>query len=158
HCTPARHYSGRTGINNSTLWTSWVIESPDHKIFHSGDSGYGNHFLQIGEKLGPFDIGFIKIGDYGADLGWQDIHMHPEKSIKAAQDIRAKVMFPIHWGTFNLSNHDWYEPINLAVDYANKQDINLVTPKIGETVIYGTAYKNELWWKALEATSKTQKN
>src|SRR5690606_6066149 len=69
HCTPARHYSGRTGINNSTLWTSWVIESPDHKIFHSGDSGYGNHFLQIGEKLGPFDIGFIKIGDYGADLG-----------------------------------------------------------------------------------------
>ena len=82
-----------------------------------GDSGYGDHFRTIGEKLGPIEIGFIKIGDNGEDLGWRDIHMHTEQSIPAAKDLKANIMFPIRWGTLNLSNHDWYEPINLAVQY-----------------------------------------
>ena len=51
-------------------------------------------------------MGFIKIGDYGEDLGWRDIHMHTEQSVQAAIDLKANIMFPIYWGTFNLSNHD----------------------------------------------------
>ncbi len=154
HCTPARHYSGRTGMNNSTLWSSWLIESPNHTIFHSGDSGYASHFKEIGAQFGPIDVGFIKIGDYGLDLGWRDIHMHTEKSVQAAKDIGARLLFPIHWGTFNLSNHDWYEPINLAVAYSQKENVSLVTPKIGQTILYGDTFQNEQWWKELEAISK----
>jgi len=157
HCTPARHYSGRTGTNNSTLWTSWVIQSPDHKIFHSGDSGYESHFKEIGRKFGPIDVGFIKIGDYGLDLGWRDIHMHPEKSVQAAKDIGAQLLFPIHWGTFNLSNHDWFEPINLAVEFARMENVPLVTPKLGQTIRWSDEIQNESWWKELEAMSLDQK-
>lgn len=153
HCTPARHYSGRTGMNNSTLWTSWVIESPEHSIFHSGDSGYESHFKEIGEKFGRIDIGFIKIGDYGLDLGWQDIHMHTEKSVQAAKDVNASLMFPIHWGTFNLSNHDWFEPINLAVEFTKKENVSLVTPMLGQTISFGDSIQNEYWWKFLEKKS-----
>jgi len=36
---------------------------------------------------------FIKIGDYGKDLGWQDIHMIPENSIKAHLDVGGKPCF-----------------------------------------------------------------
>lgn len=157
HCTPARHYSGRTGMDNSTLWTSWVIEGPEHKIFHSGDSGYQSHFAEIGERFGPIDIGLIKIGDYGLDPGWRDIHMYTEQSVQAAVDINAQLMFPIHWGTFDLSNHDWYEPINLAVQYSKAQNIPLVTPRIGQTVRYGERIDNDLWWKELEAVSVSTK-
>jgi len=53
HCTPARHYSGRTSMNNSTLWSSWVIKGSQNSIFHSGDSGYSPHFSEIGNRLGP---------------------------------------------------------------------------------------------------------
>ena len=150
HCTPARHYSGRTGLTNATLWASWVISSPNHRIYHSGDSGYGDHFRDIGEKLGPIEMGFIKIGDYGKDLGWRDIHMHPEQSVQAAIDLKANIMFPIHWGTFNLSNHDWYEPIDLAVQYASENQVNLVTPKLGETLTYGEPINNVAWWKSIK--------
>ncbi len=158
HCTPARHYSGRKGMDNSTLWTSWVIESPYHKIFHSGDSGYQSHFKEIGKRFGTIDIGFVKIGDYGLDLGWRDIHMHTEKSVQATKDINAQLLFPIHWGTFNLSNHDWFEPINLAVEFSKKESVELVTPKLGQTIIFGEELNNEFWWKELERESLLNKD
>lgn len=149
-CTPARHYSGRKLMNKATLWASWVIESPNYSVFHSGDSGYNTHFKEIGKKFGPFDMGFIKIGDYGEDKGWRDIHMHTEYSVQAAKDVKANIMFPIHWGTFALSYHDWFEPINLAVRYAKAENVTLVTPKLGQTISVGEKVENEMWWKALE--------
>ncbi|RNC80083.1 MAG: hypothetical protein ED557_13225 [Balneola sp.] len=154
HCIPARHYSGRKWMDNSTLWTSWVIESPEHQIYHSGDTGYGPHFKEVHEKFGPMDISFIKVGDYGEDLGWQDIHMPTERSVEAARDLNSKIMFPIHWGTFSLSYHDWFEPINLAVQYAREKEVVLVTPKLGETINADSTITNEQWWKPLELEQK----
>ena len=72
-------------------------------------------------------MGFIKIGDYGQDLRWRDIHMHTEHSFQKARDIKVEIMFCICWGTFNLSNHDYYEPIKIAVQYASEYQVNLVT-------------------------------
>ena len=69
--------------SNDTLWTSWVVIGPVHKVFHSGDSGYAPHFKQIVEKFTTIDLSLIKVGDYGLDLGWQDVHMVPENSVKA---------------------------------------------------------------------------
>ena len=45
--TPAQHFSGR-GIcdRNKTLWASWVIQSENHNIYFSGDSGYDIHFAR----------------------------------------------------------------------------------------------------------------
>ena len=154
HCTPARHYSGRTGLNNATLWTSWVISSPNHRIYHSGDSGYGDHFRIIGDKLGPIEMGFIKIGDYREELEWRDIHMHTEQSVQAAIDLKTNIMFPIQWGTFNLSNHDCYETINLAVHYVSKDQVNLVTLKLGETLTYGAPINNVAWWYPLQVLNE----
>ena len=46
----AVHYSGRgLGDRNKTLWNSYIIKSPQYKIFWSGDSGYGTHFQTIGK-------------------------------------------------------------------------------------------------------------
>ena len=45
----------------------------------------------------------------------------PRNSVKAHLDIGAKVMLPIHWGVFELSNHDWDEPIERTVVAANKE-------------------------------------
>ena len=146
HCTPARHYSGRKSMSNATLWTSWTIKGDKHTIFHSGDTGYEEHFKEIGERLGPIDISFIKIGDYGLDLGWQDIHMKPENSIKAHLDLGASILFPIHWGTFQLSNHDWDEPIIRATAAAAEKNVRMVTPKLGEKVSSGEPFQNEQWW------------
>ena len=81
--TPAQHFSGRKFSNGqSTLWSSWIIQSKSENIFFSGDSGYGSHFKEIGEKYGPFDFAMMECGQYNEM--WPDIHMFPEQSAQAA--------------------------------------------------------------------------
>ena len=46
HVLPARHYSGRLFKENQTLWAGFVIQTPDLRIFFSGDSGYGRIFMR----------------------------------------------------------------------------------------------------------------
>lgn len=149
HCTPARHYSGRKSMSNPTLWSSWVVEGPDHRIYHSGDSGYAPHFAEIKKKRGPIDIAFIKIGDYGKDAAWESIHMVPEDSIRAHVDLGAKIFFPIHWGTFELSYHAWNEPIRRAEAAAAESDVTMVTPPLGDVFEFGESYENTRWWEDL---------
>ncbi len=147
NCTEARHYSGRKSMSKDTLWTSWVVQGKAHSVFHSGDSGYSNHFKQIGQKFPNIDISLIKVGDYGLDLAWQDIHMVPENSIKAHIDLGAKVMIPIHWGVFELSFHDWNEPIERTLKAAQQNEIDLVTPRLGEVVESGKYFNSTTWWR-----------
>ena len=136
-------------MSKDTLWASWFVSGPEHKVFHSGDSGYSPYFKQIGEKFANIDLSLIKVGNYGLDLGWEDIHMVPENSVKAHLDIGAKIMLPIHWGVFKLSNHDWDEPIEITVIAAKKNNIKLVTSRLGELVEYGKLLSNHFWWREL---------
>ena len=104
---------------------------PQHRFFYSGDTGYSTHFQEIGSRLGPFDIAFVKIGAYGPGASWFDIHMPPEQAVQVHRDVRAKRMFPVHWSTFNLAYHDWDEPIRRAAAEARRTGVELVTPRAG---------------------------
>lgn len=145
-CTPARHFSGR-GLTDraATLWGSWVIQSSDKNIYFSGDSGYGPHFKEIGNKFGSFDYAMMECGQYNEQ--WHAIHMMPEETIQAAIDINAKVTQPIHWGAFTLALHSWTDPIVRATAEAQKQNIALCTPEIGEPILIGDAYPANKWWE-----------
>lgn len=148
-CTPAQHFSGRSFTNqNKTLWCSWVVDHPKTRFFFSGDGGYGGHFKHIGEKFGPFDIAFIENGQYNLD--WKPMHMMPEESAQAYFDLRAKAFMPIHWCMFNMSVHNWYDPINAISKIAKERGIRLVTPKLGELVTLGEPKIYEAWWKDFE--------
>ncbi|MTI22579.1 MBL fold metallo-hydrolase [Fulvivirga sp. RKSG066] len=147
--TPARHFSGRA-INDrfATLWCSWVIKSATTSIFFSGDSGYGPHFKEIGEKYGPFDFAMMECGQY--DERWRDIHMLPEETAVAGVDLGAEVVMPIHWGAFRLAMHSWDDPIKRVTEKAESLGLNLATPKIGETIqIKSGNYPQQQWWKEL---------
>lgn len=147
-CTPARHFSGR-GITDrfATFWSSWVIISDSQKIYFSGDSGYGPHFGQIGGKYGPFDFAMLECGQY--DLRWHDIHMLPEETAQAAVDLNARLMMPIHWGSFVLALHAWNDPVNRVIARASELNVKVATPKIGEPVIVGQqVFPSARWWEA----------
>lgn len=146
-CTPARHFSGR-GLTdrNSTLWCSWVIIARDTKIYFSGDGGYGSHFKEIGEKYGPFDLTLIECGQY--NVRWAEIHMLPEETVQAHQDVKGKLLIPVHWGAFTLSLHAWHDPIERALRAAEESGVEIATPRIGETVIVGEDQFPDLaWWR-----------
>ena len=149
-CTPTRHYSGRGPDNrSSTLWSSWSVVGPQHRFFYSGDTGYAKVFQEIGARLGPFDMAFIKIGAYGPGASWVDIHMPPEQAVQVHRDVRARRMFPVHWSTFNLAYHDWDEPIRRAVAAAAGAGIELVTPRLGEWVDADREFRSTPWWEAV---------
>ncbi|HEX7927452.1 MAG TPA: MBL fold metallo-hydrolase [bacterium] len=143
--TPARHYSGRLITRDKTLWSSWVIAGPQHKVFFSGDSGYFDEFKKIGAAYGPFDLTLIKIGAYGET--WLPIHMSAEDAVRTHVDLRGRVMLPVHWGTFNLAFHDWNEPAIHALKAAKESAVRIAFPKPGEIVDVDKPVPAEEWWK-----------
>jgi L-ascorbate metabolism protein UlaG (beta-lactamase superfamily) len=147
-CTPAIHFSGRYLLdNNSTLWCSWIIASSEHKLFFSGDSGYGPHFKKIGDTYGPFHLTMMECGQY--DERWPAIHMLPEQTVQAQLDVQGKVMIPIHWGAFKLAFHDWTDPIERVIQAAKERGVAIATPRIGEVVNVNTSqYPAAIWWKS----------
>ena len=146
--TPARHFSGRgvTG-RDPTLWSSWVIASPRHRVFFCGDSGFFDGFRDIGRDHGPFDLTLISSGAYSPT--WPLIHMTPEEVVQANVDVRGKLLLPIHWGTFNLAFHDWNEPAVLASIAAAKRGVQIVVPRPGQMVEPArvTDLSREEWWR-----------
>jgi len=145
--TPARHFSGRRLDNsNSTLWGGWMVEAPDQRVFFSGDSGYGPHFKEIGQRFGPIDIALLDTGQY--NFRWEAIHMLPKQSVQAAQDLDARIMMPVHWGAFTLSLHPWDEPAEQTSLLAQQQDQAFVIPRIGELMqLLHEPIVRDAWWQ-----------
>ncbi len=144
--TPSRHMSGRRLTDQSaTLWGSWIIQNQRTNIYFSGDGGYGKHFKEIGEKYGPFDVGLMECGQYN-EL-WKDVHMMPEESVVAAQDVKAKLIIPIHWGSFALATHSWTDPVERITEAAHEMNVPIATPKIGEVIQLTDSLPNtSKWW------------
>ena len=132
---------------SKTLWASWVVQSGDKSFYFSGDSGYGKHYKQIGKKFGPIDLVFMDSGQY--NVRWKAVHNMPDEVIKGFEDLNGKNLVPIHWGMFTLAMHDWYEPPVKIKRIAEKQNISLITPIIGQVVNMKKLPGFENWWEKL---------
>ncbi|MEU5000035.1 MBL fold metallo-hydrolase [Streptomyces sp. NPDC021622] len=151
--TPARHFCGR-GLRNQqhTLWASWAVTGPEHRIYHSGDTGYFPGFQDIGAQHGPFDATMIQIGAYSE--WWPDIHMTPEEGMRAHLDLQggrpSGVLLPIHWGTFNLAPHPWSEPGEGTVDAASRAGARIALPVPGQPFEPAAdSVPSEPWWRGV---------
>ena len=145
-CLPTQHFSGRGLIRNKTLWASFLMMTSDFKIYIGGDSGYGPHFAQIGEMFDKIDLAILENGQYNRN--WQHMHMFPHETLKAAQDLKAVALLPVHNSKISLSTHSWNDPLQQIYEMGKNSKINLLIPKIGE--------KNDLrninpslfkWWE-----------
>lgn len=149
HFTPARHFSGRTLKRNTTLWTSYVLESPSKRIFIGGDSGYDTHFAEIGRAFDEFDLAILENGQYNE--AWRYIHTLPEEVLKASQDLNARRLFPVHSAKFKLGQHPWSEPLMKLTELNKGPMLNIATPMIGELLdLDNEAQRFSKWWEHLE--------
>lgn len=128
--TPTRHFSGR-GLRDRdrSLWGGWSIKTPTEKFWFSGDGGYGEHFKAVGDKLGPFDFGFMECGQYNEN--WPMTHLFPEERVQAALDAGVQKAMPVHWTGFALAQHSWTEPVERFLVEAKKQNLEVMLPKMG---------------------------
>ena len=103
-------------------------------------------FREIGERYGPFDLVAMEAGAYNA--AWPDVHIGPEQALQAFEDLKGKVLLPIHWATFNLSIHNWTEPGERILAGAQLRKLALALPKPGESLEprHLTTALSQKWW------------
>lgn len=143
----ARHFSGRGFKRNQAIWASFVFETPKRKIYIGGDSGFDDHFEKIGEKFGGFDLAILENGQYNKD--WRYIHMMPEEFLRAAENLKAKRVIPVHNSKFALALHDWKEPLQKITTLNETENLRLITPKIGEKIVWqDDSIVYEKWWES----------
>lgn len=147
--TSARHFSGRGLKRNGSLWMSFILTTPSKRIYIGGDSGYDTHFKNIGENFGPFDLVILETGQY--DKSWKYIHMMPEEVVQASVDLKAKQLFPVHWSKFSLANHAWDEPIIRVVKEADKRNMSMLDPMIGnKEILFDDTRTQSSWWEYIK--------
>ena len=128
-----------------SLWGGWTFKTPKENIWFSGDGGYGTHFQEVGERLGPFDFAFMECGQYNHD--WHSIHMFPAEVVQAALDAKVSKVMPVHWGGFNLSyEHTWSEPAEKFVKAASSVPLEYSTPPLGKLFTISNDEKTK-WWR-----------
>ncbi len=108
---PARHWS-RRGIfdKNSVLWGGYIIHYQNQSIYFAGDTAYGPHFEEIGERY-KIDIALLPIGAYKPEFIMKNNHLNPQEAFDAFEKLQAKRMIPMHHGTFDLTDEPLDEPL-----------------------------------------------
>lgn len=110
-CTPAQHSSGR-GLTDQylRLWASWAVVGRTKRFYFAGDTGYDPRMKAIGERFGPFDLAAVPIGGYSAYRVGHPNHVNPEEAVQLYEDVRGRLLVPMHWGTFELNREPFLEP------------------------------------------------
>jgi L-ascorbate metabolism protein UlaG (beta-lactamase superfamily) len=143
---PARHFSGRSLFNRfETLWASFVLAGPRHRVYYGADSGEWPGFAEIAQNYGPFNLTMLEIGAF--DPLWADIHMGPEGAIRTFRAMGAKgLLMPIHWALFDLALHAWRQPIERIFV---EPDLRLWSPQPGlpSEVVSDTELRSS-WWRS----------
>lgn len=114
--TPAYHWGARMIHDQHRGFGGFLIEYAGRTVFHCGDSAWFDGFEEIGERS-SIDIALLPIGAYDAPSG-RDVHMNPEEALRAFQMLGARLMIPMHYGTFRLGFEPLDEPPDRLLGHA----------------------------------------
>lgn len=104
-CTPSQHFSGRGMFDRDrTLWSGFALKSGSGSIYYAGDTGYGDFFREIAERIGPVSLAFIPIGAFKPEWFMAPIHTSPADALKVQDDLGGPVSIAMHFGTFPLAD------------------------------------------------------
>ncbi len=157
---PARHFSGRgVGDRFKSLWSSFVIEGPQHRVYFGADSGLWPGFAEIAERYDRFDLTMLEIGAFHPL--WAAIHLGPDGAAEAYRQMggpaKAGPLMPIHWGLFNLALHGWRDPMERLQTIAAEEKWPLWSPEPGRPTefVAGEAVQSK-WWLRQELSPADQ--
>ena len=117
------------------LWGGFYI-SGSKKVYFVGDTGFGNFFSLIKEKLSAPDVALLPIGAYEPRWFMKPAHINPYEAVQAMLDLGAERSIGIHFGTFKLTDEGIDDPkrelakslLELKVDPAR-----FIVPEFGKT-------------------------
>ncbi len=107
--TPCHHWGARMLHDSHRGFGGYILEVAGRVIYHCGDTAYFDGFQEIGRRF-PIDVALLPIGAYEPP-SLRPVHMNPEEALEAFLQLGAKVMVPMHYGTFRLSYEPLEEPL-----------------------------------------------
>ena len=132
---PAQHWSKRSFKDGGKrLWGAFMVEGDGIKIYYSGDTGYSNHFQEIPDLVGAPDYALLGIGAYKPRWFMRPNHISPHDSLTAAQEMKAGITIPMHYGTFDLSDEPLHDPPQVFAEEAERRHVRVQIPALGEVV------------------------
>ncbi len=132
---PCQHYGKRSiGDSAKRLWGAFMIEGKNIKLYYSGDSSFAGHFDEIKPLFGKIDYALMGIGAYKPRWFLERNHLSPIEAIKASRIMGAKVVIPMHYGTFKLSREPIFDPPQAFRAEALRKNVEYRIPEIGEIV------------------------
>ncbi len=146
--TPSQHFSGR-GLTdrNTTLWSSFVIETEHRRLFFSGDTGLTDEFAAVAQRFGRFDVTMLEIGAWHP--AWGNIHLGPANALRAFEMLGGGALLPVHWGTFDLALHAWDEPAETLLSLAGPAQARVLTPRLGRPFEPDRIDAPDPWWRTV---------
>jgi L-ascorbate metabolism protein UlaG (beta-lactamase superfamily) len=105
---PAKHWGARTVTDRHRGYGGYVLHFQGRSVYHCGDTAYFDGFPEIGARCEP-EIVLMPIGAYDNPSG-RDHHISPEKAALAFTELKAKILVPMHFGTFRMSYEKQHEP------------------------------------------------
>ena len=153
---PSRHWCRRGILDfNRVLWGSFMLEvgastvnsgtadagaeevGRAKTIYFGGDSAATDYWSEIGQLFPDIDVCMLGIGAYAPDFMMKEVHADPDEAFRGYLDLGAHYWWPMHHGTYDLSNEPASEPIRRASGRMQEAGIaeRLVQPPI-----------NQPWW------------
>lgn len=129
--TPSHHWGARFLHDTHRDYGGYIVRTGGKSVFHCGDSAYFGGFQEIGRRH-AIDVALMPIGAYDAPSG-RDVHLNPEEAVRAFADLGAKVLIPMHYGTFPLGNEPLHEPVERLLAEADRLGISdqVLIPEAG---------------------------
>jgi len=114
---PVRHGDDPLARSNA-----YVVTGDGPSVYLCGDSGYGPGFEEVGRFHAP-DVALLPIAGY-SPRSFRDRHMSPLDALYAFEDLRARLMIPIHHGAFALSYERLGEPLRWLTELVGERGLD----------------------------------
>ncbi len=101
---------------------AYVVAGGGPSVFLCGDGGYGPSFADVGQRHAP-DLALLPIGGFWP-RSFRARHMSPLDAVYAFEDLRARMMIPIHHGAFALSYERLSEPVRWLEALARERSLD----------------------------------
>jgi L-ascorbate metabolism protein UlaG (beta-lactamase superfamily) len=147
HVLPTRHFTGRWLTRNQTEPVSFMITTPKHTIYYSGDGGWDDRFAKIAKEFPEIDLAIMENGQY--NLAWHSVHEMPDELVKAVETLHPAHLVTVHNSKYCESVHPWYEPMEKIAEADEKLGLHLETPEIGQAYYFDENQHFSRWWVPL---------
>lgn len=109
---PAQHFSARAlSDRNRNLWGGFVVRGQKGNVYFAGDTGWGDHFAEIGRRFAPIRLALLPIGAYLPRWFMKPAHIDPAEAVEAHEVLGACTSVAMHFGTFALGDDGEHDPV-----------------------------------------------